>query len=99
MATSNKTILHDPVETDPDKYNVVFENDQVRVFDYTDKSGDKTKLHHHKAFVLYALFPFKRKLTFENGKSVTKEFYGKEVLWNNEQSHIGKILDRRIPMS
>jgi hypothetical protein len=80
----------DPVETDPDKYKVILENDKVRVFDYTDKPGDKTKLHHHKAFVLYALGPFKRKLTFADGKSVIREFKGGEVLWNDEQSHIGE---------
>ncbi len=32
----------DPVNTDPDKYKVIFENDRIRVFDYNDKPGDKT---------------------------------------------------------
>lgn len=62
----------------------------MRVFDYTDKPGDKTKLHHHKAFVLYAPGPFKRRLTFEDGRSVEREFKGGEVIWNEEQSHIGE---------
>jgi hypothetical protein len=52
--------VSDPVTTDPDKYKVVFENDRVRVFEYSDRPGFKTKMHHHKAFVLYALGPFKR---------------------------------------
>ena len=30
----------DPVETNPDHYKVVFENDRVRVLEYTDRPGD-----------------------------------------------------------
>ncbi len=90
MVTKNKLEILDPTETDPDKYKVILENEQVRVFDYSDEPGDKTKMHHHLRFVLYALCPFKRKLTFDNGKSVEREFKGGEVLWNDEQSHIGE---------
>lgn len=82
--------IPDPTITDSDKYKIILENDRVRVFDYTDKPGDKTKLHHHKAFTLYALNAFKRRLIFENGESVEKEFKGGEILWNEEQSHIGE---------
>ena len=90
MSKIAKIEIPDPTFTDPDKYKVILENEYVRVFDYTDAPGDKTKLHHHRKFVLYALSPFKRKLTFENGKSVEREFIGGEVLWNDEQSHIGE---------
>ena len=76
--------------TDPDKYKVVFENDHVRVIDYTDKPGEKTKLHHHQDSVLVMLSAFKRKLTFDNGKSVVVDIKGGEVVWNDEQSHIGE---------
>lgn len=82
--------IPDPLETDPDKYKVILENERVRVFDYTDKPGDKTKLHHHRAFVLYALSAFKRRLHFENGNTADKEFKGGEIIWNDEQSHIGE---------
>ena len=87
---NNKPAIPSPTETDPDKYKVVFENDKVRVFDYTDKPGDKTKLHHHKDFVLYALSPFKRRLTFENGETAIREFKGGETIWSDEQNHIGE---------
>lgn len=79
-----------PVETDPDKYKVVFENERVRVFDYNDKPGEKTQMHHHQAFVLHALSPFKRKLTFDNGTSAIREFMGGETIWSDEQNHIGE---------
>ena len=51
-------------ETDPDKYHLMFENERVRVFEYKDEPGQKTKLHHHDAFfgiflviVLIAIVP------------------------------------------
>lgn len=76
--------------TDPDKYKVVFENDRVRVYDYTDKPGDKTKLHHHDAFVLHALSAFKRRIHFEDGTSAVKEFKGGETFWSESENHIGE---------
>jgi hypothetical protein len=33
MSTTHNT-APDPVNTDPDKYKVIFENDRVRVFNY-----------------------------------------------------------------
>jgi len=79
----------DPTVSDPDKYKVVLENDRVRVVDYRDKPGDKTKLHHHRPFVLYVLSPFKRRLTFPDGTVKEREFKVREVLWMDEQIHIG----------
>lgn len=87
---SKRDRIPDPLETDPDKYKVIFENERVRVFEYSDKPGDKTKLHHHKDFVLYALEPFKRRITLDDGKTIVREFEGGEILWSDEQSHIGE---------
>ena len=70
----------DPVITDGDKYKSILENDKVRVLEYKDKPGDKTSRHHHPDFVLYALEPFKRKLTFGNGKQVEREFKKGDVI-------------------
>lgn len=79
-----------PAITDPDKYKIIFENDRVRVYDYQDKPGDKTKLHHHNAFVLYALSPFKRMIHFEGGKHTVREFKGGEILWSSSENHTGE---------
>jgi quercetin dioxygenase-like cupin family protein len=79
----------DPTVTDPDKYKVVLENDQVRVVDYRDKPGARTKPHHHRPFVLYVLSPFKRKLTFPDGTTKEREFKTGEVFWMDDQVHIG----------
>ncbi|MEX0802482.1 MAG: cytoplasmic protein [Candidatus Binatia bacterium] len=80
----------DPVKTDPDKYKVVLVNERVRVLEYKDKPGQKTKMHTHPDFVLHALAPFKRKLTLSNGKTASREFKAGDVVWMNAQSHIGE---------
>ena len=35
----------DPVETNPNHYRVVFENERARVLEYTDRPGDRTTPH------------------------------------------------------
>lgn len=81
---------NDPAVTDPDKYKVIFENDQVRVLDYKDKPGDKTTQHYHPKFVLYALSSFKRKIHLPEGKVINRKFQKGDVIWSDAQTHIGE---------
>ena len=85
-----KIKAQDPARTDSDKYTVILENEKVRVLEYKDKPGDKTTMHEHPAFVLYALSPFKRKLTIADGKVMIREFKTGEVVWMEAQKHIGE---------
>jgi beta-alanine degradation protein BauB len=80
----------DPARTDGDKYRVVLENDRVRVLRYQDKPGDKTNAHHHPEFVLYALAPFRRRLTFPDGTKKERDLKGGEVIWMPAQTHVGE---------
>jgi len=80
----------DPVQTDGDKYQVMFENDRVRVLEYRDQPGDKTQQHDHPAFLLYAVGPFKRQITLPDGTVIIREFAGGDVLWSEAQTHIGE---------
>jgi hypothetical protein len=52
----------DPVETNPDHYAVVFENERVRVLEYRDRPGDRTTPHEHPDSVMYTLSAFRRRL-------------------------------------
>lgn len=52
----------DPVETNPNHYKVVFENDRVRVLEYTDHPGDRTTPHEHPDSVMHTLSSFRRRL-------------------------------------
>ena len=80
----------DPVHTDGDKYKVLLDNDRVRVLAYTDQSGEKTQQHLHPSFVVYAVAPFKRRLTLEDGRVLTREFKGGDVIYSNGEAHIGE---------
>jgi quercetin dioxygenase-like cupin family protein len=79
----------DPAQTDGDKYHVLLENAQVRVLRYHDEPGESTHPHHHPCFVLYALGPFERELTFPDGSRKSRQFRAGETAWMPEQSHVG----------
>jgi hypothetical protein len=83
-------MAQDPVDTDGDKYKVVFENAVVRVLTYHDEPGERTHEHHHPAFVLYALAPFKRKISLPDGTVLLREFDKGDVLYSEAQTHIGE---------
>ena len=48
----------DPLHTDGDKYQLVLDNQFVRVLRYHDEPCAMTHLHHHPCFVMYAIGPF-----------------------------------------
>ena len=80
----------DPAQTDGDKYIVRFENADVRVLEYRDLPGERTHEHHHPAFVLYAVEPFRRKITLPGGKSMMREFKAGDIMWSDAQTHVGE---------
>ena len=85
-----RAFAQDPLQTDRDKYKAILENDCVRVLEYTDRPGDRTEQHRHPAFVLYALSSFKRSLTLPGGKVLSRQFKAGDVMWSDEQTHIGE---------
>lgn len=80
----------DPVRTDGDKYRILLENDRVRVLAYDDLPGEATHQHTHPRFVVYALAPFKRRLTLADGRILTREFKAGDVLYSDGETHIGE---------
>ena len=83
------SFAQDSVQTDGDKYKVIFENECVRVLDYKDKPGEATHQHTHPAFVLYSLSTFKRSIALPDGKKLQRQFKEGDVMWSNSQTHIG----------
>jgi hypothetical protein len=90
LSLAGAASAQDPIHTDGDKYKVLLENERVRVLIYNDKPGDKTHLHQHPTFVVYALAPFKRRLTLGDGRQVEREFRAGDVLYSNGEQHIGE---------
>ncbi|MEZ5627673.1 MAG: hypothetical protein R3E34_09120 [Rhodocyclaceae bacterium] len=89
-AAGSAVMAQDPVVTDGNFYTVLLENAQVRVLEHRDAPGDITHLHHHPAFVLYALAPFKRKISLPDGTVIVRTFKAGDVLYSPAQTHIGE---------
>jgi hypothetical protein len=83
-------LAQDPAHTDGDKYKVLLDNERVRVLAYNDRPGDRTHQHRHPAFIVYALAPFRRRLTLADGRQVEREFKAGDVMYSNGESHIGE---------
>jgi hypothetical protein len=79
----------DPTCTDPDKYSVVFENDRVRVLEYRDTPGAKTRPHRHPDSVMCVLSAFERRLHHDAGPRDVVMKPG-QVHWLPAQSHVGE---------
>lgn len=82
--------MPDPTDTDPDKYAAIFENERVRVLEYRDQPGDKTKPHEHPDSVMYTLSSFRRRLVSATGESVEVSLQQGEVRWLAAQTHSGE---------
>lgn len=87
---SKAVMAQDPASIDGDKYKVLLENDRVRVLAYSDRPGEKTHQHLHPAFVVYAVAPFKRRLTLSDGRVMTREFKAGDVIYSNGETHMGE---------
>jgi hypothetical protein len=79
----------DPVETNPEHYRVVFENERVRVLEYRDRPGDRTRDHGHPDSVMYTLSSFDRRL-IAGDREVDVELEEGTVRWLDAQEHAGQ---------
>lgn len=79
----------DPVATNPDNYRVVFENERVRVLEYTDRPGQMTTPHEHPDSVMYTLSTFRRRLYAEDGQTRDVEIEAGTTGWLSAQQHAG----------
>ena len=79
----------DPTVTDPGLYQVIFENERVRVLQYRDQPGDRTHLHRHPDSVMVTLSAFRRCVT-AGERSVEVELRAGEARWLGAQQHAGE---------
>lgn len=79
----------DPIETNPESYKLVFENDEVRVLEYLDHPGYMTKPHQHPNSVMYTLSTFSRRL-HANGTTRDVEIFTGTTSWLPAQVHAGE---------
>lgn len=79
----------DPTVTNPDLYQVVMENERVRVLEYRDRPGDRTTPHAHPDSVMITLSSFRRRL-INGDDAVDVDLEPGLVRWLGAQSHAGE---------
>jgi hypothetical protein len=79
----------DPAMNNPDYYKVIFENERVRVLEYTDNPGDHTTPHEHPDSVMYTLSSFRRRLVSGSAQREVELTAG-TVGWLPAQQHHGE---------
>lgn len=79
----------DPTLTNPDHYRTLWENEHVRVLEYTDVPGDATTPHDHPNSVMVTLSAFARRLSAGDRVFDTQLPAGAAV-WIPAQRHSGE---------
>ena len=79
----------DPTVSDPSLYQVIFENERVRVLRYRDQPGDRTNMHRHPDSVMVTLSAFRRRIA-AGDRSAEVELSAAEARWLGAQEHAGE---------
>lgn len=79
----------DPLETDPRHYRLLWENEHVRVLDYSDEPGDQTHPHRHPNSVMVTLTAFERRLSTDD-RTVDVALPAGAAVWLGAQRHSGR---------
>jgi quercetin dioxygenase-like cupin family protein len=80
-------IAQDPTDVDPDHYQIVFENDQVRVLRITYGAGEKSVMHEHPDAVFVALTDNHIRMHLPNGETADGQNEKGEVSWTPADKH------------
>lgn len=79
----------DPTVTNADHYRTLWENDLVRVLEYTDEPGDRTTPHDHPNSVMVTLSAFSRRLS-AGDRTFDTELPSGQAVWIPAQRHAGE---------
>jgi quercetin dioxygenase-like cupin family protein len=77
----------DPVKISPQLYKVRFENDRVRVLEYTLKPGEKEPTHSHPAGIIYALSDAKIRGIRQGASPSDASAKTGDVMWREPITH------------
>ena len=80
--------MSDPVVSNPEHYRLLWENELVRVLEYTDVPGDATTPHSHPNSVMVTLSSFRRTLS-SGDRTRDVELPAGQAVWLAAQEHAG----------
>lgn len=81
-------MAQDPVEVDPDHYQVAFENEHVRVLLINYNPGESSVMHYHPASVAIFLTDLEVEFAAPDGSKVVAEQKAGDVAWAPAGRHL-----------
>lgn len=87
LALAAAALAQDPSKVAPKAFTEKINNDQVQVFEYHSKPGDKEPMHSHRQNVVYVLQGGKERFTLPDGKTEEREFKTGDVIWRDPSTH------------
>jgi hypothetical protein len=91
------TFAQDPVAVSPKSYRVMFENEKVRVLEYSNRPGlgpCGRGRHYHPAHLDVFLTEYRGKMTHEDGKVTTGTAKAGQVYWAEAEWHEVENVDK-----
>jgi quercetin dioxygenase-like cupin family protein len=78
----------DPVKVAPKNFEVLLENDRVRVLDFHANAGDKIPMHSHPAYISYSISGAgTTKFTAPDGKVTERPAKTGQATWHDAETH------------
>ena len=77
----------DPVQSSPNNYKVLLENEHVRVLEMTVKAGESDQTHSHPSETVYFVRGGKAKISLPDGGGMEAELPDGHVMWHDEWTH------------
>jgi quercetin dioxygenase-like cupin family protein len=87
LAEKNRTAWPDPTQVASDVYNLVLENDRVRVFDMRSKPGQKAEMHGHPNHVIFVISDYTLDLRMPDGSRQEIPLKAGQSFWMNAGQH------------
>ncbi|MEP7015822.1 MAG: cytoplasmic protein [Verrucomicrobiota bacterium] len=87
LAQTARGAEDDPVKLAPRMYRVLLDNHQVRVLDVRLRPGQKTPMHSHPDYIIYALEGGTARFFDEKGKATTMHVRPGKCVWREDETH------------
>jgi beta-alanine degradation protein BauB len=77
----------DPAKVDSAHYEVILNNQHVRVLDVHHKPGEKSPMHSHPNHVVYLFTDSRVKFTSSEGRTDIRTVKAGQATWHNAETH------------
>lgn len=87
LVVAPAAVAQDPLKVNPAGTKLLFENAEVRIYEFRVKPGEKIAMHSHPDHSVYFLSGGKVRFTLPDGKTEERETKSGEAIFSNALSH------------